>query len=87
MSDIVVVHLLSNLDRFLTQCSASSIKLEQTFVCRVDVHVIFTVFKNVRRNKKVYTKCKSEKTPEEGSGLRNSLKMELHVKTVNGLKL
>ena len=28
-----------------------------------------------------------KKTPEEGSGLRNSLKMELHVKIVNGLKL
>ena len=36
------------------------IYLEQTFVCRVNVQLIF---KNVRRNKKVYAKCKFEKIP------------------------
>ena len=35
--------------------------LEQTFVCRVDVQLIL---KNIRRNKKVYTKCKCDKIPE-----------------------
>ena len=45
-----------------------SVYLEQTFVCRVDVQLIF---KNVRRNKKVYTKCKSEKIPEADSARRN----------------
>ena len=46
------------------QGSASSIHLEQTFVCRVDLKLIF---ENVRRTKKVYTKCKSEKIPETDS--------------------
>ena len=68
MADIVVVSLLSNLDRSHTQYDASSIYLEQTFVCRVDIQLIF---KNIRRNKKVYTKCKSEKIPEADSALRN----------------
>ena len=40
------------------QCNASCIYLEQIFVGRVDVQ---SIIKNVRRNKKVYTKCKSEK--------------------------
>ena len=64
MNDIVVVFLLPNLDRSHTQCNASCSYLEQTFVCRVDVQLIF---KNVRGNKKVYTKCKSEKKPEADS--------------------
>ena len=67
-TDIVVVSLLSNLDRSHTQFNASSIYLEQTFVCIVDVQLIF---KNTRRNKKVYTKCKSEKIPEADSAPRN----------------
>ena len=38
--------------------------LQQIFVCRVDVQ---SIFKNGRRNKNIYTKCKSEKIPEAGS--------------------
>ena len=53
-------------------------------MCRVDVQLIF---KNVRRNEKVYTKCKSEKIPEAGSALRIDLKMELPVKIVNDFNL
>ena len=68
IADTVVISLLSNLDRPHTQCKTSSIYLERTFVCRVDVQLIF---KNVRRNKKVYTKCKSEKIPEADSTPRN----------------
>ena len=65
MTDIIVfVSLLSNLNMSHTQCNASSIYLEQTFVCRVDVRLIF---KNVRRNKKAYTKRKSDKIREENS--------------------
>ena len=60
IKSIVVVSLFSNLDRSHTQCNASSKYLEQTFVCRVNVQLIF---KNVRRNKKLYTECKSEKIP------------------------
>ena len=64
MKDIVVVFLLSNLDKPRPQYNASSVYLEQTFVCRVDVQLIF---KNVRGNKKVYTRCTFEKTPEADS--------------------
>ena len=38
--------------------------VKQTFVCRVDVPLIF---KNVRRRKKVYNKCKSERIPKADS--------------------
>ena len=61
--------------------------LEQTFVCRFDIQLIF---KNVRRNKKVYTKCKSEKIPEADSALRVKiyyLKIELLLKIANDCKL
>ena len=68
MTDIVVVSLLLHLDRSNTQVNASSIYLEQTFVCRVDIQL---VFKNMRRNKKVYTKCNSEKRPAADSAPRN----------------
>ena len=50
--------LLPNFDKSYTQYKASSIYLEQTFVGRVDVQLIF---ENVGRNKRVYNKCKSEK--------------------------
>ena len=40
-------------------------------MCRVDVPLIF---KNVRRRKKVYNKCKSEKIPKADSAPRNILK-------------
>ena len=53
----------SHLGRSHTQCNASSIYLKQAFACRIDVQLIF---KNVRRNKKVYTKCKSETTEKTG---------------------
>ena len=42
--------------------------VKETFVCRVDVPLIF---KNVRRRKKVYNKCKSEKIPKADSAPRN----------------
>ena len=38
--------------------------VKQTFVCRVEVPLIF---KNVKRRKKVYNKCKSEKIPKADS--------------------
>ena len=57
MKDIVVVSVLSNLDMLHIQWDAFSIHFENTFVCRVDVQ---SVFKNVGRNKEVYTTCKSE---------------------------
>ena len=42
--------------------------VKQTFVCRVDIPLIF---KNIRRRKKVYNKCKSEKIPKADSAPRN----------------
>ena len=68
MTDIVVVCLLSNLDRSHTQSNSSSIYLKETFECRVDVQVIG---KKVRKNQKIYTKCKSEKICEADSAPRN----------------
>ena len=68
IKSVVAVSLLSNSNRPHTQYNASSKYIEQTFVCRVDVQLIF---KNVRRNKKLYTKCKSEKIPEADSASRN----------------
>ena len=68
MTDIAVVSLLSNLDRSQTQCNASSVYREQTFACRVDAQLIF---KNVKRNKKVYTKYKSEIIPNADLVARN----------------
>ena len=68
MTNIVVVSLLSNVDRSHIQCIASSVHLEQTFLCKADVQLIV---KNVKRNKKAYTKCKSEKIPEADSAPRN----------------
>ena len=58
-TDIAGVSLFLNLDRPYNQFNASSLYLEHTFVCRV----VQLLFKNVMRNKKVYT-CKSEKIPE-----------------------
>ena len=42
--------------------------LNRNTLCRVEVQLIF---KNVRRNKKVYTKCKSEEITEAESAPRN----------------
>ena len=83
-TDVVVVSLLSKLYRSHTQCNVSSIYLEQIFACRVDVQLIF---KKVRRNKKIYTKCKSEKISGAESASVINLKMELLVKIVNDFKL
>ena len=68
MTDIVAVSLLSNLDRSHTQFNGSSWYLEQTLVSRVDAQLSS---KNVRRNKKDYTKCRSEEMPEANSVPRN----------------
>ena len=50
------------------QRNASSIHIEHTFLCKVDVQLIF---KSVKRNEKVYTKRKSEKITEADSAPRN----------------
>ena len=68
MTDIAVLSLLSNMGRSHTQWNTSSIYLEQTFMCRIDVQLIF---KTVERNVRVYTKCKSEKILEADSALRH----------------
>ena len=68
MTDIAVVCLMSNLDRSHTQSTTSSIYLKETFECRVDIQVIC---KNVWKNQKIYTKCKSEKISEADSAPRN----------------
>ena len=47
-------------------CSIPVVK--QTFVCRVDVPL---VFKNVRRRKKIYNRGKSEKIPKAYSAPHN----------------
>ena len=64
MTDIVVVSLLSNLNKFHIKCNASRIYLNKTFMFRVGVQFIL---KNVRRNKKVNTKGKSETITEADS--------------------
>ena len=81
---IFVLSLLSTLDKSHTQCNASIIYPEQTFVCIVDIQLIF---KNARRNKKVYTKCKSEKYSGQIQHPIIGFKMELLVKIVNDFKL
>ena len=58
-----MVSLLSNVDRFHTQCNASSINLERIFMCSVYFQLTFKNF----RKKKAYTNCKSEKIPEVNS--------------------
>ena len=69
MTDIVVVSLLSNLDKSHTQCNAFSIYLEQAFVCRVDLQLII---KNVRRDKNLsMLNVKSEKIPEADSAVHD----------------
>ena len=53
-------------------------------VCRDDVQLIF---KNVRSNKKVYTKFKSEKSPRQIQQPVIDRKMELLAKIVNDFNL
>ena len=71
------------MDRFHTQCNGSSIYFEQTFVCRVHGQLIF---KNVRRNKKVYTNV-NQKYPRQIQYPVIDFEMELLVKIVNDFKL
>ena len=62
---------MPNLDRSHSQCNAY---LNQTFVCRVNVQLIF---KNVRRNRKAYTNwaiCKS-RNGESGNRMRGKMGM------------
>ena len=73
MTNIALVSLLSNLGSSHTKFNASSTNLEQTFVWRDGAKLISqeSFLKNVRRNKKVYTKCESEKVPKVDLELRN----------------
>ena len=48
MTEIVVVSI-GNLDRSHTQCNATSIYLEQTVVCRVDIQLIFKMLGKIKR--------------------------------------
>ena len=66
------------------QCNASGIYFEQIFVDRADVQ---SIFKNVRRNKKVYAKRKSEKYPRHVQHFVVDLKMDLLVKIVINFKV
>ena len=50
MTEIVVVSLLSNLDRSHTQCNASSIHPEQKFMCIVDVQLILKMLGEMKRS-------------------------------------
>ena len=84
MMRIFVESPLSNIDRSHNQRNAANIKVEETFVFRVDVQLLF---ENVGRNKKIYTKCKSEKLPEVVQHPVIVLKMQLLVKFVNDFKL
>ena len=85
MADILVIFLLSNLYRSHAQYNACCIYLEQTFVYRADVQLIF---KNSRRSKKVHIKFKSEKILEADSALRNRYSNSKHlVKIVHDFKL
>ena len=59
---------VARFEQVSTHYNASSIYLEKIFVCRADAQLIF---KYVRRNKKVSTKCKSEKISETDSALCN----------------
>ena len=54
-----------NLNRSYRQGNDSSIYREQTFVCRVDVQLI------LKRNKKIYTKCKPGKIHKADSAPSN----------------
>ena len=54
MTNIIVISLLSNLDRSHTNCNASiyafNIYVEQKFVCRVDVQLIFNMSGEMKRS-------------------------------------
>ena len=84
MTDIVVISLLSKLDRSNTQCNASNIYFEQTLVCRVDIQLIF---KYVKRNKRPILNVNFKKHPKQIQQLVKDLKMELFVNIIINFKL
>ena len=81
MTDITMVSLLSNLDKSHNQCNASSIYLEQTFVCKVDLQL------NVRRKKRSILNVNLKNYPRQIQHPAIDLKMELTAKIVSDFKL
>ena len=82
MTEIVAVSLLQNLDRSHNQCNVCSLYLEQTFVCGVDIQL---VFKNVRKNKKAYLTVNLKKYPWQIKHPVIDLKMELLIRLLTNL--
>ena len=70
---------------FCPKLSKTSKRLDK-HCCGITV-VITLTFKNVRRRKKVYTKCKSEKYFRQIHHPVTDLKMELLAKIVSDFKL
>ena len=58
MTDVVVFIPVDKHGQVPDSMQCSSVYFEQTFVCRVYVRLIF---KNVKKNKNVYTKCNLKK--------------------------
>ena len=83
MTDIAVLSLISNLDRSQIQCNASSIYLEQTFVCRVDTQL---TFENVKRNKRSILNVNLRKCPKQIQHPVKDLKMELLLTVIINFK-
>ena len=81
MTDIAMVSLLSNLDKSHNQCNASSIYLEQTFLCQVDLQL------NFRRKKRSILNVNLKNYRRQIQHPAIDLKMELTVKIVNDFKL
>ena len=81
MTDIAMVYLLSNLDKSHNQCNASSIYLEQTFLCKVDLQL------NFRRKKRSILNVNLKNYRRQIQHPAIDLKMELTVKIVNDFKL
>ena len=81
MTDIAMVSLLSNLDKSHNQCNASSIYLEQTFLCKVDLQL------NFRRKKRSILNVNLKNYRRQIQHPAIDLKMELTVKIVNDFKL
>ena len=71
MRNIVVVYLLSNLNRSYTNYNNSIYTFRTNRNLCAGLNDLQLIFKNVRRNEKVYTKCKSEKITEADSAPRN----------------
>ena len=81
MTDIAMVSLLSNLDKSHNQCNASSIYLEQTFLCKVDLQL------NFRRKKRSILNVNLKNYRRQIQHPAIDLKMKLTVKIVNDFKL